>query len=326
MRIAMNTSRLLLAFAIAGLNGCSAEPPPTPPTPPEEETQAAPVTLANTFRHVLHSDAIGQDFTVDVALPYVAPDGPLPVVYVTDGNSMFPIVANSARLLQLGGELPPIIIVGIGYVTTTTAEVLALRTRDLTPTPDPVYTEQARQGPMPLPEGIEPGGAAAFLDFIERDVKPFIAEHYPVKEDDATLVGDSLGGLFTLYALFNRTGDYQRYVAGSPSLWWNDKTLFADEALLADTTEDLDADLFISVGALEENPDNAEDWALMVTNMQAMASVLEERNYPSLRLTQHVFEGETHLSVIPATLSRGLRAVFARDVATPSAGTTAPGS
>ena len=97
MRIAMNTSRLLLAFAIAGLNGCSAEPPPTPP---EEETQASPVTLANTFRHVLHSDAIGQDFTVDVALPYVAPDGPLPVVYVTDGNSMFPLVANSARLLQ----------------------------------------------------------------------------------------------------------------------------------------------------------------------------------------------------------------------------------
>lgn len=65
---------------------------------------------------------------------------------------------------------------------------------------------------------------------------------------------------------------------------------------------------------------------LMVTNMQAMASVLEQRNYPSLRLTQHVFEGETHLSVIPATLSRGLRAVFARDVATPSPGTTAPGS
>ena len=37
---------------------------------------------------------------------------------------------------------------------------------------------------------------------------------------------------------------------------------------------------------------------------------LAGREYPSLRLTHHVFEGETHLSVIPGTISRGLRDVF----------------
>ena len=45
-----------------------------------------------------------------------------------------------------------------------------------------------------------------------------------------------------------------------------------------------------------------------------MASVLEDRTYPGLNLTVHEFSGETHLSVIPATLSRGLREVFAADV------------
>lgn len=52
----------------------------------------------------------------------------------------------------------------------------------------------------------------------------------------------------------------------------------------------------------------------MVTNTHRMANALADRAYPSLNLTVHEFDGETHLSVIPATLSRGLREVFAPDV------------
>ncbi len=43
-------------------------------------------------------------------------------------------------------------------------------------------------------------------------------------------------------------------------------------------------------------------------------SRLEDRNYPNLRMTIHIFENETHLSVIPATFSRGLREAFADHV------------
>ena len=290
---------------------CSAEPPPS--TEARDPTVTA-VPLANSFRHPLHSDVIGQEFLIDVVLPYVPTDEPMPVVYVTDGNSMLPIIANSARLLQIGGELPPLIIVGIGYATTASSEVLALRTRDLTPTLDTAYVERARTGPMPLPQNIVPGGAAKFLDFIEQEVKPLIAANYPAKTDDATLVGDSLGGLFTLYALFNRTDDYQRYIAGSPSLWWDGKSLFDDETAYAAREEDLNAKLFLSVGALEENSAAPEDFAKMVSNTRSMGNLLEDRAYPNLTMTVHEFDGETHLSVIPATLSRGLREVFADDV------------
>ena len=238
---------------------------------------------------------------------------------------MFKLVTYTTRTLQLGRELPPMIVVGIGYVVTPTAGVLALRTRDLTPTLDATFEESLRETPVPelmammaLPEGMETGGAAAFLDFIETDVKPFIAANYPAMKDDSTLVGDSLGGLFTLYALFNRTGDYQRHIAGSPSLFWDEKTLFNDEAAYADRADDLDVDLFLSVGGLEEDSEKPEDDSKMVTNARMMASQLEDRGYPNLRLTFHVFEDETHLSVIPATISRGLRDVFANDVALPS--------
>ena len=264
-----------------------------------------PVSIEGSFRHRLRSEAIGQDFLIDVVLPRTPSDEPLPVIYVTDGNSMLPIVANTARLLQLGGELPPAIIVGIGYEVSTPEEVMALRMRELTPTVG--TTPEGMDPPM-----IPPGGAAAFLDFIEREVKPLVASQYPIDPSDATLVGDSLGGLFTLYALFNRTTDYQRYIAGSPSLWWDGEMLLADEAAFAERTTDVDADVFVSVGSLEEV---SAPWAKMVTNTRVMAERLAARDYANLRLTSHVFEGETHLSVIPATFSRGLRAVFARDVA-----------
>ncbi len=313
--------KTFLSFVILLIGGCSAAPPTARNT--DEEPRRVPV--AKSFRHVLHSDTIGQDFLIDVSLPYVVPDEPMPVVYVTDGNTMFKLVTYTTRTLQLGRELPPMIVVGIGYVVTPTAGVLALRTRDLTPTLDATFEESLRETPVPelmammaLPEGMETGGAAAFLDFIETDVKPFIAANYPAMKDDSTLVGDSLGGLFTLYALFNRTGDYQRYIAGSPSLFWDEKTLFNDEAAYADRADDLDVDLFLSVGGLEEDSEKPEDDSKMVTNARMMASQLEDRGYPNLRLTFHVFEDETHLSVIPATISRGLRDVFANDVALPS--------
>jgi hypothetical protein len=48
----------------------------------------------------------------------------------------------------------------------------------------------------------------------------------------------------------------------------------------------------------------------MVTGMQEMARIMQDRHYNNLELTTHIFEDETHISVAPATFSRGLRAVF----------------
>ena len=312
------TSILLCAMLILVMSGCSggdATPTAAPEDPPAElkTNETTMVTLSGTHRHLLHSEKINQTFEIDVALPYPLPDGKLPVVYVTDGGSMFPLVSISALLLQLGFELPPMIIVGIGHKVDTPLETLSLRTRDLTPTVDEAMLVEMADGPMALPEGLSSGGADEFLDFIEEQVKPMIQANYPAS-DDATLVGDSLGGLFTLHALFTRTDDYNRYLVGSPSIWWDNQMLFETEAVYADGHEDLDADVFISVGALEEGVNPEFDDSKMVSNSIEMVARLRAHDYPNLRLTEHVFEGETHLSVIPATMSRGLRELFATEV------------
>jgi predicted alpha/beta superfamily hydrolase len=271
------------------------------------ESDTQPVFIEGARRHLLHADAIDQTFAIDVLSP--APDaerGPFPVVYVTDGNFAFPMVASTAGLLTLGQELPPVILVGIGYPDAS--DVMKLRSRELTPSTVDDFT--MTPGTSPLPSG----GADAFLDFISHNLKPMIEENYPAKASDDTLVGDSLGGLFSLYAMLTRGTEYRRYIAGSPSIWWDDRALLNVQVAAAGRTPELASQLFISVGGLEEPAEGPGADAKMVRNMHSFADVLE-RNFKNLVVTRHEFEGETHVSVIPATMSRGLREVFREEAA-----------
>lgn len=115
--------------------------------------------------------------------------------------------------------------------------------------------------------------------------------------------GYSLGGLFGLYVLFNEPGTFERYAIGSPSLWWQDGEPLEFEAVYASSHEDLAAAVFLSVGSLD-NPD-------MVAVTGELGNRLAGRDYPSLELTRHEFEGETHDSASAATFSRAMRVVFA---------------
>jgi uncharacterized protein len=281
--------------------------------PPVSETFER-ASLASTRRYRLRSQATGETYQIDVALPGVeVPAGrPMRVVYLTDANTVFGIAAQSLRFLQQGDGAAPALLVGIGYcldgATRPRHAYGALRARDFTPSLDEGFLArlgEARQG-RAVPGDIRPaGGAHAFLSFIVDELGPFVAERYEVDAHDQSLIGSSLGGLFSLYALLSRPGAFRRHGAHSPSLWWNDGELFALEAEVARTTTDLPVDLFLSVGGEETDP----QWD-MVGGVQRFAAALEGRRYPGLRQTTHVFEGETHTSVIPAALSRSFRTLL----------------
>lgn len=44
-----------------------------------------------------------------------------------------------------------------------------------------------------------------------------------------TLIGQSLGGLLATEILYNHTSLFNKYVIVSPSLWWDDESLLAQE-------------------------------------------------------------------------------------------------
>ena len=278
-------------------------------------TSAEPATLASTHRHRLRSAAIGEIFQIDVALPPGwSPGGPpLPVVYVMDGNAVFGIAAQALRQLQSAREARPAIVVGVGYCLDGVARPAnahgSLRTRDLTPSHDQGSLDNiaAGRGGRPAPVEIEPtGGAARFRDFLIDELRPFLAGLYAGDPDEQILVGSSLGGLFSLFVLMTRPGAFQRHVAGSPSLWWDNCRLFSHLEDFARAGPGATREVFLSAGGLETQA----PW-LIADNMRRFTAALQTLDLPGLKVTSHVFADETHASVIPAALSRGLRTVLA---------------
>ena len=123
-------------------------------------------------------------------------------------------------------------------------------------------------------------------------------------------MGHSLGGLFSLYALLSAPETFNRYVASSPSLWWDDRVLFEYEEAFANEHADLPAKLFMSVGGLEEDQVLMAPDEHYVSNLTEFHTRLEDKNYAGLDMEMMVMEDESHFTVVPSAFSRGLRTVF----------------
>jgi hypothetical protein len=265
--------------------------------------QFPPVTLPYTEIRTFTSSIVNQEYKILIALPEgdLDPGKLYPVLYVLDPDAIFAFITQIIRLLQILDELPELILVGIGYPVLTYTETLGLRARDYTPTEDVVWLEKFLRV-RSTATGYGTGGAKNFLTFIQEEMMPFIHSNYPADPEDSAIAGSSLSGLFTLYSLFRDPATFNKYIIGSPSIWWDDEALFSFERSHAEEHDDLAAKIFMSMGGLEDEND--------IALMQRMAEDLQSRNYDSLELKTHIFEDETHLSVPAAAISRGLRVIY----------------
>ncbi|MFE5321122.1 alpha/beta hydrolase [Paenibacillus sp. NPDC056579] len=235
-----------------------------------------------------------------------APEEGYPVLYVLDGNAVFSIVAETARLL--GGNHPrafgSLLVVGIGYPSADSRSVE--RVYDYTPPADPSVLPPRKDG-KPWPPT---GGCDEFIRFIEEQVKPQIERQYPVNRSRQSLFGHSLGGLFTLYTLFRRPELYRSYIAGSPSIWWNNGSLLQEEQAFADRIQQAPADvrLLLSAGELElHHP------MRMLGNAEDMYNRLASHSGAGVDASFHAFAGEGHLSVLPALIGRTVQYALERE-------------
>lgn len=268
------------------------------------------VTLEGTTVHKLRSEQIGQNYVINVGLPpRYNPDGdPYPVVYVTDGGPQFTSLQSVTPLMQMTGELTPFITVGISYDVEVSIHAMTLRNRDLTHCAGEMsLDDEAPDWFRSLPQ-VDPGGAENFLNFINDEVKQLVRETYNVS-DDTTYAGYSLGGLFGLFALFSKPASFQRYIIGSPSIWWSDRNILSLEEAYAKNHDDLNATVYMSSGRLEE-PEDAPDQFAMVSNMTDLAETLNKRGYQNFKLIHQVIDDETHMSCGPLAMLRGVRKVF----------------
>ena len=236
----------------------------------------------------INSALAGQEFELYVHLPryYEGTSKTFPVLYLLDAQWDFPLVTALWGEQYYDGFVPGIIVVGIAWGGQN-PNYDALRARDLTPT---------SLGQLP-----QAGNAPKFLDFIKQELIPFIESRYRAAKDDRTLMGSSLGGLFTLYALFHETELFNRYVLTSPTLGWDSEILYTYEKTYAEGRRQLPVKLFMAVGDLE----GVADFRKFVDQMKA-------RNYRGLQLETRVLENTGHSGTKAEGYGRGLQFVFAR--------------
>ncbi|MFN8651839.1 MAG: alpha/beta hydrolase-fold protein [Gemmatimonadales bacterium] len=198
----------VLGLLVALATGCHHAAPPPAPNPGVNETgQQDPVPAHESF--TVESRAVGETRRINVHTPkgYTG-SARFPVLYMPDGGveEDFPHVVNTLDSLVALKQARPFIVVGIENTQ---------RRRDMTG-PTRIRSDSA----------IAPrvGGSAAFRAFIRDELFPEIDRRYRTTGERA-IIGESLAGLFVVETMFSEPGMFDRYIAFSPSLWWNDDGL-----------------------------------------------------------------------------------------------------
>jgi hypothetical protein len=131
-----------------------------------------------------------------------------------------------------------------------------------------------------------------------------------------------LGGLFVLGVMFEHPESFDRYVASSPSIWWDNKSVLKQESsfLAKANGAKHPIRLLICVGAKEQDPysqappgdmplsevNKKVAQARMVGNARDLAQRLKAGAKSGLLVRFQEFGAEDHLSVVAASISRAL--------------------
>ena len=231
----------------------------------------------------------GQEYVLQISLPanYAASNKKYPVIYLMDSQWDFPLLTALYGQQYYDGFIPELIIVGITWGGDH-ANPDSLRARDYTPTNDKRL--------------MQSGGADQFLSVIKNEVFPLVQKNYRVDENDKTLIGCSLGGLFTMYTLFTHPEMFNRYVAASPAFTWDNNVLYKYEEQYHNAKTHPHAKLFMCVGGVETS----------VPGFEKLTSFLNNRHYSNLQIESKVLENTGHSGTKGVGYEKGLQFVFQR--------------
>lgn len=241
------------------------------------------VSIANSQLRHIRSSIVGQDYQVKIRLPedYSNTATLYPVLYLLDGDHAFAMATDIVQYLIYGKHIPDLLIVSTAYDSQKAPHEGGknMRNRDLLPFSTP-YTD------------MKPGGVQ-YLEFFQQELIPFVESNYRVVPDDRTLWGYSFGGVFALYALFEKPSLFQRYIIVDGF----ENEYFQMEETYAEQHTDLSIRLFMSAP-----PGDVES--------RKFFDILSRRHYPNFHSEFVLLNDIGHFAVSAEGLTKGLVSVF----------------
>jgi len=224
----------------------------------------------------LSSSIMERDYTIYVGLPrgYDA-DKSYPVVYVLDGDFYAMLVWPISDFLSIDQKMPQVIVVGIGYGSEGLFDAFDLRGED--------FDEERFED---------------YRAFLETELIPKIEQNYSADPENRAIFGHSGTGRFLLNTLFSGSNLFQRYIVVSSG---NNAKTKEEEIAYAESNDDLPVNLCLLVGSLEGGQSYID-----------LYDSLTGRQFPSLKIELEILEDESHISVVPGAITKGLRSVFGR--------------
>ncbi|GGW88151.1 alpha/beta hydrolase [Alteromonas halophila] len=262
-------------MAMACISACTGEPERQAEDSKQQvaQQQLTPSTMADNVTLLPQSVTFaGKPRQLWVYLPpgYATSSASYDVVYMHDGQNVFDAQTSYAgewgvdetlnRLADEGYAVPLVVAIEHGGEA---------RMQELSPWTNPEFGEAQGE---------------AYLNFIINKVKPLIDGTYRTNPGamSTTMMGSSMGGLMSHYALVARPDVFSKAAVFSPSFWFSEQAYHQSEnAPLPETHR-----LLMTVGEKEGDK--------MVNGTQAMADLHLAQQHPQDRLSVRVVPGQSH--------------------------------
>jgi predicted alpha/beta superfamily hydrolase len=238
---------------------------------------------------VLNSNALDEEQKFTVYLPenYDSDaDHRYPVLYALDGKYYKNMVSAVIAQFYADGLIPDTILVTIDNED---------RIRDYTPSPHATVD-------------VESGEADKFLDYIEKELIPFVDSNYKTS-DFKILQGHSLGGLFSLYAVQARPELFTAHYAFSPSLHWGDNATVKNIKEYISSRKTLNQFIYMSLGD-EVIVSEYTTRNTMRNSFLELKGFFEGKSIPGLRVKSEVFPTLPHVATNITGLVNATNALY----------------
>lgn len=253
----------------------------------------------------IYSEVLNESRTIYIQIPADYDPGKgkkYPVAYILDGEVFLPALSEVQNYYS-GGYTPEMILVGVSNSKN--------RTRDLT------ISKITEKYGMAFNE--ETGGAKGFLDFIGKELIPFIEAKFPVT-NYRTLIGHSYGGLFTIYTFLNEPDLFANYLAIDPSLDWNGQEILAKAQSKLSTDSYSEKSLFVSLSGqlhmqnskitIDNVMQDKSDYTLFARSNIGLRDIVNKNERSGLDFNWKYYPNDIHGTVTFPSLMDGLVTMF----------------